>query len=505
MTVLGAAVIPWVANLLYVSRLVPVPGLDLTAIAFIVSGVLIVWGTYRYGLFDLLPVAPAILVESMTDAVLMLDAQNRLVDANIVARELLLLPDPPPLGMSIDGVLASWPDVADAVHLAAARNGGAADGGVANGGLYKDASGSGPVASELLPVPPASAGSAAEHQRSDLETGPTGSQGGPVGANGDVESAGWHPEAVEVALPGEPTRYLDVRLSPVYDTRERLTGRILVLRDITVQQEIQAELSKAQQAAEAANRALAQRLVELDAANHDLQERNEELDSYAYTVAHDLKNTISHILGYASYLCSQYRNVDEETIRTGLGIIESNAARMSKVMDEMLMLARVRAGDVAAVPLDMAAIVYEAQARLAPEIRELGAIIAVPAPYAWPSALGHAAWVEEVWFNYLSNALKYGGRPPHIQMGGEPGPDGTARFWVLDNGGRLTSNDAAGLFLSGHERRAGINGQHGLGLAIVRRIVERLGGQVAVEIEEAVGSRFIFTLPSESRAPGREC
>jgi len=148
----------------------------------------------------------------------------------------------------------------------------------------------------------------------------------------------------------------------------------------------------------------------------------------------------------------------------------------------------------------MAAIVDAAQKRLAPLIAELQAEIVLPG--AWPVALGHGPWVEEVWVNYLSNALKYGGRPPHIELGAAAQPDGTARFWVADDGAGLAPEDQARLFVPftrlGQVRAEG----YGLGLSIVRRIVDRLGGQVGVESAPGRGSVFFFTLPAdfESRA-----
>jgi signal transduction histidine kinase len=124
-----------------------------------------------------------------------------------------------------------------------------------------------------------------------------------------------------------------------------------------------------------------------------------------------------------------------------------------------------------------------------------GADAQVVVAAAWPTALGYAPWIESVWSNYLSNAIKYGGRPLRIEVGGEEVAGGFARFWVRDNGRGLTPEEQARLFTSftrlGQPRSLG----HGLGLTIVRRIVERLGGKVGVESEPGKGSTFWFTLP----------
>ena len=115
---------------------------------------------------------------------------------------------------------------------------------------------------------------------------------------------------------------------------------------------------------------------------------------------------------------------------------------------------------------------------------------------SWPRALGHAAWVEEVWANYLSNAIKYGGQPPRVMLGAEPQQDGMVRYWVRDNGPGLAPEDQARLFTPFTRLdQVRVKG-HGLGLSIVRRIVEKLGGQVGVESQLGQGSTFFFILPA---------
>jgi signal transduction histidine kinase len=100
-----------------------------------------------------------------------------------------------------------------------------------------------------------------------------------------------------------------------------------------------------------------------------------------------------------------------------------------------------------------------------------------------------------VWANYISNALKYGGRPPRLELGATDGADGTVRFWVRDNGYGLTTEEQARLFTP-FTRLSKVSAQgHGLGLSIVRRIMERMGGKAGVESQQGLGSLFTFTLP----------
>jgi signal transduction histidine kinase len=142
----------------------------------------------------------------------------------------------------------------------------------------------------------------------------------------------------------------------------------------------------------------------------------------------------------------------------------------------------------------MERIVDAACQRLSALIEERTAEITLPE--AWPTALGYGPWVQEVWVNYLSNALKYGGTPPVIELGASP-QDGSIRFWVKDNGPGITAEDQARLFTPFTRIDQAAAQGHGLGLSIVHRIIEKLGGTVGVESEVGAGSTFWFTLPAE--------
>jgi two-component system sensor histidine kinase/response regulator len=158
------------------------------------------------------------------------------------------------------------------------------------------------------------------------------------------------------------------------------------------------------------------------------------------------------------------------------------------------LLSEVRKAELERTPLDMATIVAEAQERLAYMIKISRAEIIAPPVSAWPTALGYGPWIEEVWVNYLSNAIKYGGQPPRVELGAETLSDGMLRFWVRDNGSGITPEDQARLFAPFTRLDQIRAGGHGLGLSIVRRIVEKLGGQVGVESQVGGGSTFSFTL-----------
>jgi len=219
-----------------------------------------------------------------------------------------------------------------------------------------------------------------------------------------------------------------------------------------------------------------------------------ELNAYAHSVAHDLKNPVAIVMGYSDIMGTDYDDLSDEEMHKYLGIIHNTALKMQNIIDELLLLASVRSqGQVPTARLDLGAIAREAIARLENVVEETGGKITLSD--GWPDALGHAPWVEEVWVNYISNALKYGGDPPVIEVGADGQADGMVRCWVRDNGEGIAKDDQPklfGQFSRLDETRAE---GHGLGLSIVQRIVEQLGGAVGVESEIGKGSTFFFTLP----------
>jgi PAS domain S-box-containing protein len=235
----------------------------------------------------------------------------------------------------------------------------------------------------------------------------------------------------------------------------------------------------------------------------DLAQRNAELDAFAHTVAHDLKMPLSLLIGYTSFIEAGEVADDPAQLDWCVQAIGQSARKMSSIIDELLLLASFRKiGDVKLKPLDMGAIVSDVVIRFTDLIEQRK--VDIQMPKAWPIAWGYAPWIEEVWANYLSNAIKYGGTPPRIEIGAtvlpasedDPRPSSTVvRFWVRDNGQGLSPEQQARLFVPFERLDQARAKGHGLGLSIVNRIVEKLGGTSGVESEVGKGSTFYFTLP----------
>lgn len=236
----------------------------------------------------------------------------------------------------------------------------------------------------------------------------------------------------------------------------------------------------------------------------ELEASNQELDAFAHSAAHDIKNPLARVVGFAELLEGDYATLPEETLRHSLHRIAQTGRKMSNIVDELLLLSSMRqVEEIDLGPVDMASIVTEAQERLDDPIAEHQAEIILPSAGAWPAAMGYAPWIEEVWVNYLSNAIKYGGRPPRIELGAtEEG--GWVRFWIRDNGPGLTPEEQARLFTPFTRLDLVRAKGHGLGLSIVRRIVERLGGEVGVDSRVGEGSVFSFILPAVAQEDSQD-
>lgn len=232
----------------------------------------------------------------------------------------------------------------------------------------------------------------------------------------------------------------------------------------------------------------------LTASNAALRARNEELDAYAHTVAHDLKNPVAAILGFAEHLEEGFETLPERERRESLEAITRSAQKMQAIIDALLLLGETRRSDVATLPLDLGHIAGECLSGLAHEVRRLRAEVRLPP--TWPAAMGYAPWVEQVLTNYVSNALKYGGRPPRVDLGAEVVDERRVRVWVRDDGRGLTAKEIGRTFAPFSRLSSEDIGGHGLGLSIVRRLVERMGGEVSVESAgtPGAGCTFSFTL-----------
>jgi PAS domain S-box-containing protein len=270
---------------------------------------------------------------------------------------------------------------------------------------------------------------------------------------------------------GEGTS-IERSVAPILDDGGGVAGAVVIFRDITERKQME--------------QALRQRSAELEV-------RNRELEAFSRTVAHELKDPLGRVMGFARLLARELDTMTREETLRYLGLVDKEARSMNDIIDQLLLLAEACEREVPVEPLDPTKVVARAEKRLAHMISRSQAEIFHPD--TWPAVVGYAPWVEAVVVNYLSNAIKYGGRPPRVKLGATVQADGRVSLWVRDNGPGIPEDAQARLFTPFTQLDPSSCDGHGLGLSIARLIAEKLDGKVGVESEVGRGSTFSFTLP----------
>ena len=237
--------------------------------------------------------------------------------------------------------------------------------------------------------------------------------------------------------------------------------------------------------------------VEKEELVEQLQIRNQDLDAFSHTVSHNLKNSISAIIGWADVSTRYADRMSQDDMLESMDKIRQLADSTNDTINSLLLLASVDSLDeVETKALRMSNVLEDALTRFELDIQAQDAMIILPEMF--PDCVGYREWVEEVWVNYISNALKYGGNPPKIEFGAYELAENQVCYWIKDNGEGISAEEQKNLFktFSRLDRDSTIPG-HGLGLSIVKRIVDKLGGDVGVESKVGEGSIFSFTLPAK--------
>lgn len=217
---------------------------------------------------------------------------------------------------------------------------------------------------------------------------------------------------------------------------------------------------------------------------------NKNLDAYAHTVAHDLKSSVNSIVGFSEILIEKYNSLLEEKRNKYLFEMARNGKKMSNIINELLLFSSTSVENIPFSLVDMKAIINNALDRLKFEIKTSTANIIIQENIH--NCIGYGAWIEEIWFNYLSNAIKYGGKPPEIKIGSEIVSDTVVKYFVVDNGAGIPLELKELIFDDKNYMRDFHTKGSGLGLSIVRRIAEKLNGTVSFEQVDGNGTSFNF-------------
>jgi signal transduction histidine kinase len=221
---------------------------------------------------------------------------------------------------------------------------------------------------------------------------------------------------------------------------------------------------------------------------------NKELDSFTYSVSHDLRAPLRAVNGYAQMLEEDYASRVDDEGRRLIGKVRSSGERMGRLIDDLLEFSRLGRQEPVRGRIDMAALAREVAA-------EVGAGPAAIEIAALPHALGDRSLLRQVWANLIGNAVKYSGKSerPRVQVGGRSEAAQNV-YWVRDNGAGFDMRYADKLFgVFQRLHRADEFPGTGVGLAIVQRVVDRHGGRVWAEGVPREGACFYFSLPG---APG---
>lgn len=227
----------------------------------------------------------------------------------------------------------------------------------------------------------------------------------------------------------------------------------------------------------------------------ELQEANRELESYNYSLSHDLRQPIAAIAGFADLLLEQADSLDS-LAQTCAREIEANAARMNEIIESLRRLADSGRGALHVTEVDVSDQVAAVLEELSMAVPPGGAVKVG----SLPPVQGDPALLRQVWTNLIDNALKYSRHSamPLVQITGERRAD-AVEYTVRDNGVGFDMRDADRLFGPFQRLASGAEFEgHGIGLAIVHRIVRRHGGRIVAESEPGKGATFRLTLPERS-------
>ena len=399
-----ASVFPFVGNIIYVFKINPVPGLDWTPICFMITGGLIAYGVYMYQVFDLIPIAQKKIVETIQEAVAVIDSKKRIIMTNPAFISSFLVNQKNILGSSIFEVLSNFE------------------------GIYNK-----------------------------LDA----------------------PSNVVLSQYEYNSKVFEFTHNSIFTKNNQELAKVIVFRDITQNIITQKALLKSNQ--------------DLSLEISKSKTLIADLSSFSHMVAHDLKSPLNGIQGLSDLLTSGMISEKDEITQLN-NEINKATLKMSQIIDELLLLSTVQLNDISISKLNMEEILKGSITRLSTSIKEQKVTIITPSE--WPTAMGYKPWVEEVWVNLITNAIKYGGNPPILEFGFDKTKSTHTWFWLKDNGDGIPP-DKQNLIFEEFTRITDkkVEG-HGIGLSIVKRIMKKIGGEIIVTSDNIPGngSKFSFSL-----------
>jgi signal transduction histidine kinase len=449
----GAILLPIMLNLLFNLRVGPFRQVDLTPFAFVLTTAVLVWGVYQLSLLDLRPVARSQIFRTISDPVLVLDPDGRVLDANPAAGRLAGRPLAEVVGQPVGQLLPTWsPTVASAM----------------------------------------AAGAEEATEEGSGRRGPGNPEGVPRSDKEDLR--GGAPVSREVTRDG---RIYDLAISALPERQRQPGGHLVVARDVTDRRQVEEKLCAALNAELVATNRLAVALDRERAAAEHLRTLDELKSGFLQAVSHDLRTPLASVLGISLTLQRGRDLISPADTDDLLGRLAANARRLDRILTGLLDLDKLDRGivELRRELVDLASLVAGVVSEAADEL-DAHPVSLDLLPI---QVLADAPKVERVVENLLANAARHTDPGTPIWVRVEP-LDRGALLCVDDAGPGIPAEQRESIFRPFQRGPAGATYApgSGVGLALVAQIASLHNGRAWVEDRAGGGASFRVLLPAGS-------
>lgn len=276
----------------------------------------------------------------------------------------------------------------------------------------------------------------------------------------------------------------ELKISPIYDPSGQVSAYLVIQHDITARKKVEDELEKYREHLE--------EIVEKR--TYELKIANQELEAFSYSVSHDLRAPLRAMHGFSQALLEEYGNLFDTNGQDYVRRIITASKKMDTLIQDLLAYSRISRAQIHLNIVDLSEVIENAKVQLEEAIQEKNAQIIIPEKL--PQVIGHPGILEQVLANLISNAIKFVSPDtrPIVEIKTETIAN-WIRLWIIDNGIGIAEEYHERIFQV-FERLHGVKQYPGtgIGLAIVRKGMERLGGKVGLKSTPGTGSQFYIEL-----------
>jgi PAS domain S-box-containing protein len=523
---LVALAFPTVVNYLFVFKITPIPGVNMTAPLLWIAAILYTVALFRYRFLDIIPIARSRLIEIMSTPMLVLDMGGRIIDINPAACSLFLTMPSLAVGKAVHEIVPDWPAFLSLCQSDGTSNAELTlyqEGGVRfyTGSVELILTPSGEPEGRLVFLQDVTEQKRAEdllreeqqfstlivdnlpgifylytypeHQLIRWNKQHETLLGYTAEEMKDRFSMDWHQTKVKDAVQKAIETVMEKGESSVESTLLAKDGHTIPFFLTGVRFEAQGRLYYMGIGTDITKRKRDEE--QREHLIHELEQKNTELDRFTHTISHDLKSPLITIRGFLGLLEEDIQNADPEQAQKDLNRISSAAEKMERLITTLLELSRSGRSVDTPVRIPFTDLAREAAGLLDISLRKYGVTLMIPD--ALPIISGDRQRLLQVMTNLIDNAAKFMGdqKEPRVEVGFRSDSD-TPLFFVKDNGMGIKKENLEKVFGLFERFNPDVPGS-GIGLATVKRIIEAHGGKIWVESEgEGKGTTFQFTLPS---------